>query len=106
MPPSPNKLGNPERVHRLGFNLSREPVMAQENEHIETLVTARDRELEHRRDVAKASAEAIDRALADEERLASVIFVSHPIAHAIRFPTSAARSLTGSAASAGKSRHS
>jgi hypothetical protein len=86
--------------------LPREAVMAQENEHIQTLVAALDRELEHRRDVAMAFDEAIDRALADEERLASVIFVSHPIAHAIRFPTSAARLLTGSAASAAKSRQS
>ena len=66
--------------------------MTQENEHIRTLVAARNRELEHRRDVAKILAEkynrghsekwelfvsiqstleAIDRALADEERLAS-----------------------------------
>jgi hypothetical protein len=58
---------------------------------LQTLVAALDRELEHRRDVAMAFDEAIDQALADEERLASVIFVSHPIARAIRFPTSAAR---------------
>jgi len=50
---------------------------AQENEHIQTLVAARNRELEHRRDVAKALAGAIDRARADEERLASVILVLH-----------------------------
>ena len=76
----------------LGFNLSRESVMAQGNEHVQALVAARERELEHRRDVAKVLAEkynrghtekwelfiniqstieAIDRALADEERLAS-----------------------------------
>ena len=51
--------------------------MAQENEHIQTLVAARNRELERRRDVAKALAEAIDRARADEESLASVILVLH-----------------------------
>jgi hypothetical protein len=47
--------------------------MAQENEHIQTLVA----ELEHRRGVEKALAEVVDRALADEERVASVISVLH-----------------------------
>jgi hypothetical protein len=47
--------------------------MAQENEHIQTLVA----ELEHRREVAKALAEVADQAQADEERLASVILVLH-----------------------------
>jgi hypothetical protein len=66
--------------------------MTQENEHFRTLVAARNRELEHRRDVAKVLAEkynrghtekwelfisiqstieAIDRALADEGQLAN-----------------------------------
>jgi hypothetical protein len=47
--------------------------MAQENEHIQTLVA----ELEHRREVAKALTEEVDRPLVDEERLASVILVLH-----------------------------
>jgi hypothetical protein len=47
--------------------------MAQENEHIQTLAA----ELEHRREVAKALAEVVDRALVDEESLASVILVLH-----------------------------
>jgi hypothetical protein len=47
--------------------------MAQENEHIQTLVA----ELEHRREVEKALAEVVNRALADEERLASLILVLH-----------------------------
>ena len=38
--------------------------MAQENEHIQTLVA----ELEHRREVEKALAEVADQALVDEER--------------------------------------
>jgi hypothetical protein len=76
-PPSPDthaawsKPRNPKRVRvNLGFNLSRE---AQENEHSQTPVA----ELEHRREVEKALAEVVDRALADEERLASVILVLH-----------------------------
>jgi hypothetical protein len=51
------------------FNLSQEPVMAQENEHIQTLVA----ELEHRREFEKALAEVVNRALAGEERF----FVLH-----------------------------
>jgi len=47
--------------------------MAHENEHIHALAA----ELEHRRGVELALAEAIDRALADEERVASVILVLH-----------------------------
>jgi len=72
--PHPHKPRNPKRVRvNLGFNLSRGPVMAQENEHIQTLVA----ELEHRREVEKALAEVVNRALADEERLASLILVLH-----------------------------
>jgi uncharacterized protein YifE (UPF0438 family) len=75
-PPSPDthaawsKPRNPKRVRvNLGFNLSQEPVMAQENEHIQTLVA----ELEHRREFEKALAEVVNRALAGEERF----FVLH-----------------------------
>ena len=35
--------------------------MTQENEHIRTLVAARNRELEHRRDIAKVFAEKYNR---------------------------------------------
>ena len=86
-PPSPDthaawsKPRNPKRVYvSLGFNLSRDSVMAQENEHIQTLAA----ELEHQREVAKALAEVVDRALVDEESLASVFLVLHSQGRSLR----------------------
>jgi hypothetical protein len=66
---------NPKRVHVAWGSIcqSEAAVMAHENEHIQALAA----ELEHRRGVELALAEAIDRALADEERVASVILVLH-----------------------------
>jgi hypothetical protein len=71
MPPGPNKPMNPKRVHVAWGSIckSEAAVMAHENEHIQALAA----ELEHQRGVELALAEAIDRALADEERVASVI---------------------------------
>ena len=54
--------------------------MAQENEHIQTLAA----ELEHQREVAKALAEVVDRALVDEESLASVFLVLHSQGRSLR----------------------
>jgi hypothetical protein len=54
--------------------------MAQENEHIQTLAA----ELEHRREVAKALAEVADQALADEERVASVMLQLLPSSSHVR----------------------
>ena len=61
--------------------------MAHENEHIQALAA----ELEHQRGVELALAEAIDRALADEERVASVILVLHSQGESLRASVGALR---------------
>jgi hypothetical protein len=46
--------------------------MAQDNEHVQKLIAARDREVMHRRDIAKALAEKQDRGDAENMREAFI----------------------------------